>query len=164
MSDRSDEMSNRGLPRCPGGLLFMSPSADLFVWILYVAVSLSVNLSLVVLGALYDDPEKCRVVKVPHFMMINGTIGLVLALMSIVVLWEHFSFATTTWFIYLHVLPAHFYGMAVLGSKPEVSWDSSSNDFCDYSICMFAIVSVFIMPVFMLVAWCIREWVRYHPE
>ena len=138
------------------------PSANLFIWILYIAVSLSVNLSLVVLGALYDDPEKCRVVEVPHFMMITGSIGLVLTLMSIVVLWENFSTATVTWFVYLHVFPSIIYGIVVL--HPEPSWDSSSPDLCDYSVCVFAFVSVFTMPVFLIAAFCIAAGLRGYPE
>ena len=95
-------------------------------------------------------------------MMITGSIGLVLTLMSIVVLWENFSTATVTWFVYLHVFPSIMYGLVVL--HPEPSWDSSSLDFCDYSVCVFAFVSVFIMPVFLIAAFCIAAGLRGYPE
>ena len=149
----SDQMSYRRSRRCPGGFLSKPPSENLFIWILYTVVSLAVNLSLIILGALINDPEKCRVVKVPQFMMISGSIGLVLTLMSIAVLWQNISGWTVLLYQILITVPSYIYASIAI---KNLSSDKSSPDYCDSSVSVFAYVSFYIAPLSLLLMLLIK--------
>ena len=154
MSDGvSDHWSDRRPRLCPGGFLSKPPSENLFIWILYTVVSLAVNLSLIILGALINDPEKCRVVKVPQFMMISGSIGLVLTLMSIAVLWQNISGWTVLLYQILITVPSYIYASIAI---KNLSSDKSSPDYCDSSVSVFAYVSFYIAPLSLLLMLLIK--------
>ena len=149
--DVSDHWSDRRPRLCPGGFLSKPPSENLFIWILYTVVSLAVNLSLIILGALINDPEKCKVVQVPIFMLITGGFGLALTFMGIPFLWN-----ITKWSLLLHqilIFGSILYGSIVL---QNLSADKASLRYCDDSVCAFAFSSYYIPHFFLYSAFIIR--------
>ena len=151
MSDWSDEMSDRRPPRCPGGFLSKLPSAKLIIWILNTLVSLSVNLSLVILGTLLNDPEKCKIVQVPQFMMITGSYGLGITLMSVAVLWQkNICMKTIVWHQMIITVPAVIYTFFIIENLSPMARH------CNYPVAMFAGQSALIAPLFLLLSVLIK--------
>ena len=155
MSDGSDDMSEQlsdGRPRrCPGGFLSWPSPAMSIIWSLYTIICFAVSLTLIILGALINDPEKCKVVQVPIFMLITGGFGLALTFMGIPFLWN-----INKWSLLLHqilIFGSILYGSIVL---QNLSADKASLRYCDDSVCAFAFSSFYIPQSFLFSAFIIK--------
>lgn len=130
--------------RCPDGL-FSRPASDLIIWVLCTAVSVAVNLSLIILGALYNDPELCRVLQVPQMMIFCGSFGLAMTLINISVLWQLPPRGTILLFMCMHF--AAFLYATVITISQDPNGDKSSPSYCGKWIPDYTMNSYFIMPL-----------------
>lgn len=109
------------------------------------AIAASFSAAMIIIGALYLDPARCKLIGVPHFLIVGGSTYLALAVLALVLPY----FRLTSFCVLI-------YGSIVVFSK-YATWDyknPSSATFCAYTPFMFAFLVLIFEWVFELIFIC----------
>ena len=135
------------------------------VMLLGICLLASYNLAMIVIGALFHDPKKCKILKVPRFLIIGSSIDLAMAVMAGATVWLtpgfrfvvtrigtsiNFSRVQSRWARTFFLLyPVVRFGVIIYGSVVVFgqfsAWDfhdSTSDTFCDLTPFVLAFVNL----------------------